>query len=195
MSRYRDGGLDVKVYVGDLPREASEKELERHFGYYGRLRSVWVARNPPGFAFIEFEDHRDADDAVRALDGGTICGARVRVEHSNGKVRPKPWQRGGGGGRMDRGPPRSRKAFHPDDKCYECGERGHYAYDCYRLSRRRKRSRSRSKSASRSRSRSRSRRRSRSRSDRRRSLSRSPSRSPRMSRSRSRDDRKDDHAD
>ena len=72
MSRYRESGLDVKVYVGDLPREASEKELERHFSYYGRLRSVWVARNPPGFAFIEFEDHRDADDAVRALDGGLV---------------------------------------------------------------------------------------------------------------------------
>ena len=61
--------LDCKVYVGDLPRDASEKEVERAFSYYGPLRSVWVARNPPGFAFVEFEDHRDADDAVRGLDG------------------------------------------------------------------------------------------------------------------------------
>jgi len=30
---------------------------------------VWVARNPPGFAFVEFEDPRDAEDAVRGLDG------------------------------------------------------------------------------------------------------------------------------
>ena len=55
MSRFRrDSNLDCKVYVGDLPRDASEKELERAFSYYGPLRNVWVARNPPGFAFVEF---------------------------------------------------------------------------------------------------------------------------------------------
>ncbi|KAJ8298892.1 hypothetical protein KUTeg_022952 [Tegillarca granosa] len=131
MSRYRDGqSIDCKVYVGDLPRDASEKEIERAFSYYGRLRNVWVARNPAGFAFVEFEDPRDAEDAVRALDGTSVCGGRVRVEHSTGKVRPKPWTRGG------RGPPRgSRRPFNPDDKCYECGESGHYAYDCSRSSR------------------------------------------------------------
>ena len=60
--------LECKVYVGDLARDATEKDLERAFNYYGPLKSVWVARNPPGFAFIEFEDTRDADDAVRGLD-------------------------------------------------------------------------------------------------------------------------------
>jgi arginine/serine-rich splicing factor 7 len=31
--------------------------------------SVWVARKPPGFAFIDFDDKRDAEDALRDLDG------------------------------------------------------------------------------------------------------------------------------
>nr|2I38_A Chain A, Fusion protein consists of immunoglobulin G-Binding Protein G and Splicing factor, arginine/serine-rich 3 [Homo sapiens] len=79
--------LDCKVYVGNLGNNGNKTELERAFGYYGPLRSVWVARNPPGFAFVEFEDPRDAADAVRDLDGRTLCGCRVRVELSNGEKR------------------------------------------------------------------------------------------------------------
>ena len=61
----------------------------------------------------------------------TICGTRVRAELSTGKVRPKPWMR------SSRNPPRLRRPFDPADRCYECGERGHYAYDCSRYGRRR----------------------------------------------------------
>ncbi|XP_068598253.1 serine/arginine-rich splicing factor 3b [Brachionichthys hirsutus] len=86
---HRDCPLDCKVYVGNLGNNGNKTELERSFGYYGPLRSVWVARNPPGFAFVEFEDSRDATDAVRELDGRTMCGGRVRVELSNGEKRSR----------------------------------------------------------------------------------------------------------
>lgn len=33
--------------------------------------SVWVARRPPGYAFIDFDDRRDAEDAIREIDGMT----------------------------------------------------------------------------------------------------------------------------
>ncbi|XP_074531888.1 serine/arginine-rich splicing factor 3b [Halichoeres trimaculatus] len=96
---HRDCPLDCKVYVGNLGNNGNKTELERSFGYYGPLRSVWVARNPPGFAFVEFEDPRDATDAVRELDGRNLCGCRVRVELSNGEKRsrargaPPSWSR------------------------------------------------------------------------------------------------------
>ncbi|KAI2523106.1 SRSF7 isoform 12 [Pan troglodytes] len=38
--------------------------------------------------------------------------------------------------RFDRPP--ARRPFDPNDRCYECGEKGHYAYDCHRYSRRRR---------------------------------------------------------
>ncbi|KQK80651.1 hypothetical protein AAES_217603 [Amazona aestiva] len=140
MSRYGRYGGETKVYVGNLGTGAGKGELERAFSYYGPLRTVWIARNPPGFAFVEFEDPRDAEDAVRGLDGKVICGSRVRVEVSTGMPRRSRYDR-----------PPARRPFDPNDRCYECGEKGHYAYDCHRYSRRR-RSRSRSASYRRSRS-------------------------------------------
>ena len=64
-----EDALIDKFVIGNLGNNGNKTELERAFGYYGPLRSVWVARNPPGFAFVEFEDPRDAADAVRELDG------------------------------------------------------------------------------------------------------------------------------
>lgn len=40
-----------------------------------------------GFAFIEFEDPRDAEDAVRDLDGRYVCGVRIRVEMAKNSSR------------------------------------------------------------------------------------------------------------
>ncbi|GFS24861.1 serine/arginine-rich splicing factor 1 [Elysia marginata] len=82
-----DWSLDCKVYVGDLGHGCAKQELEEKFSKYGTLRNVWVARKPPGFAFVEFEDPPDAEDAVRGLNKTKINGRRVRVEMSSGQSR------------------------------------------------------------------------------------------------------------
>ncbi|XP_072171679.1 serine/arginine-rich splicing factor 10-like [Diadema setosum] len=178
-SHYRDHGpLDCKVYVGDLGSGAAKHEIERAFSYYGQISNVWIARNPPGFAFVEFVDSRDAHDSVRGLDGKYLCGRRVRVEMSSGKSR-----------RPSRGRERDRDVA----PRYSGGRYGRSRYSYSRSrSRSPKRYRSRSRSPRRRsppprryRSRSRSHSRSHSR-DRDRSRDRSRSRSPRYNRSRSR---------
>ena len=65
----RSGNLDCKVYVGNLDPGCHKDEVSDAFSRFGPLADIWVARNPPGFAFVVFEDSRDAEDACRALDG------------------------------------------------------------------------------------------------------------------------------
>jgi len=98
----RVDNYECKVYVGNLGDYGDKGELDRAFSKYGPVRSVWVAQRPTGFAFIEMEDARDAEDAVKALDGREICGQRVRVE-----MRKKE-RRNGGDDRDRRGRYRSR---------------------------------------------------------------------------------------
>jgi len=87
------GDVACKVYVGELDPKAEKRDLEECFSKIGPIRNVWVARNPPGFAFVEYEDQRDAHDACKHLDGEKIGTTRVKVEMS----------RGGRGGRRDDG--------------------------------------------------------------------------------------------
>lgn len=50
------------------------------------------------YGFVEFDDNRDADDAVYELNGKELCGERVVVEHARGPRRDRDSYGGGGGG-------------------------------------------------------------------------------------------------
>ncbi|EOX95638.1 RNA-binding family protein isoform 1 [Theobroma cacao] len=53
------------VFVGNFEYETRQSELERLFSKYGRIERVDMKS---GFAFVYFEDERDAEDAIRGLD-------------------------------------------------------------------------------------------------------------------------------
>lgn len=107
-----------RVYVGGLPYGVRERDLERFFKGYGRTRDILIKN---GYGFVEFEDYRDADDAVYELNGKELLGERVVVEPARGTARGpggrREYDRGGdrydrgrGGGRYDKnssryGPP------------------------------------------------------------------------------------------
>jgi RNA recognition motif-containing protein len=42
----------AKVYVGDLGDGGNKGDLEKEFEKFGPLKSVWVARNPPGGRWV-----------------------------------------------------------------------------------------------------------------------------------------------
>lgn len=53
----------TRVYVGNLTDKVKKEDLEGEFTKYGKLNSIWVAFNPPGFAFVEFEKRDEAEKA------------------------------------------------------------------------------------------------------------------------------------
>ncbi|XP_024083745.1 serine-arginine protein 55 isoform X5 [Cimex lectularius] len=80
-----------RVYVGGLPYGCRERDLERFFKGYGRTRDILLKN---GYGFIEFDDYRDADDAVYELNGKELLGERVSVEKARGTPRGSDVWRG-----------------------------------------------------------------------------------------------------
>jgi len=99
MGDKRDRG--TRVYVGNLNDSIKKEDLEGEFTKYGKLNSVWVALNPPGFAFVEFSSKEDAETACESLNGQECLGSTLKVELS----RPRRNQGGGrfGGNRFGGG--------------------------------------------------------------------------------------------
>ncbi|XP_006417606.2 serine/arginine-rich splicing factor SR30 [Eutrema salsugineum] len=74
------------IYVGNLPGDIRMREVEDLFCKYGTIVDIdlKIPPRPPGYAFVEFEDPRDADDAIYGRDGYDFDGCRLRVEIAHG---------------------------------------------------------------------------------------------------------------
>jgi len=92
--RKRKSSAMPRVYVGHIPYEARERDVERFFKGYGKIRDILMKR---GYCFVELSDDRDADDAVYDLNGKSLMGMRVVVEIAKGKPRGGGGDRYGGG--------------------------------------------------------------------------------------------------
>jgi len=88
------------IFVGNLPKDIREREVEDLFYKYGRVEDVQIrtTRNDT-FAFVSFRDSRDAKDAIHARDGYRFDGSRLKVEFSK---RSEDERRGGSSRNRDR---------------------------------------------------------------------------------------------
>ena len=70
----------LKMFVGNLPPDASQESVRQMFAAFGTVRSVNVASDIftgkcKGFGFVEMEGH-EARTAQAALDGNMLGGER-----------------------------------------------------------------------------------------------------------------------
>ena len=89
--------MSRKLYVGNLPYEVGETELQELFARAGSVESVNVMRDQMtgrarGFAFVEMSTDEEAQNAITALNGTQVGGRNLTVN----EARPKA---AGGGGR------------------------------------------------------------------------------------------------
>jgi len=55
MAIHNDWDPACKVWIGNLGNEGTKLEIEDAFSEIGLVKNIWLAKNPPGFAFVEME--------------------------------------------------------------------------------------------------------------------------------------------
>ena len=87
-----------KLFVGNLPFDTTEQDLQTLFGAAGTVESVNVMRDMAtgrarGFGFVEMSTDEEAQNAIRTLADSNLGGRTLTVN----EARPKTSSGGGGG--------------------------------------------------------------------------------------------------
>src|SRR5262245_1599535 len=96
--------MSRKLYVGNLPYQIGETELQELFARAGSVESVTVMRDQAtgrarGFAFVEMSTEDEAQTAIRELNASQVGGRSLTVN----EARPKAARSGGfAGGHSNR---------------------------------------------------------------------------------------------
>ncbi|KAG6814050.1 hypothetical protein H0H92_003900 [Tricholoma furcatifolium] len=94
-----------KVYIGGLPENTQQEDLQSCFGKIGNIVNIELK---VGYGFVEFDSREAAEESVAKYHEGFFMGHKIRVELS----------RGGG---------RTAKYAGDPGACFKCGQMGHWA--------------------------------------------------------------------
>src|SRR6266849_5424767 len=83
-------GMAVRLFVGNLPYDVTEAELRAHFAAVGPLVSLALpidrdTGRPRGFAFVEFRERADAEEAIRRLNNQALKGRPLAVSEARAR--------------------------------------------------------------------------------------------------------------
>ena len=100
--------MPSKLFVGNLPYETGESDLQALFSRAGTVESVKVMRDMAtgrarGFAFVEMSSDEEAQKAISELNEYQLGGRGLTVNEARPKT-PSGFSGGGGGGQRRREP-------------------------------------------------------------------------------------------
>ncbi len=76
----------MKLYVGNLPYNASEESLRKLFSRHGQVQNVWIGNtrvgSPHGYGFVHMPDGSNAEKAISMLDGIQFEGKEITVHQA-----------------------------------------------------------------------------------------------------------------
>ena len=92
--------MSNKMYVGNLPYETTESDLQALFEAAGQVSTINIVRDRAtgqarGFAFVEMSDVEGAQRAIAELDRHQMGGRSLTVNEAKPMA---PRSNGGGGG-------------------------------------------------------------------------------------------------
>jgi len=94
----------MDIFVGNLPFQTEDSQLQELFERYGEVSSVKIIHDnltgrSKGFGFVNMADDESAKQAIQELNGVDLNGKNLTVN----EARPKTEGGGGGGGRSGGG--------------------------------------------------------------------------------------------
>jgi RNA recognition motif-containing protein len=100
--------MNTKLYVGNLPYETTESDLQELFGGAGPVSTVTIVRDRAtgqarGFAFVEMSDADGARRAISEFDQHKMGGRSLTVNEAK-PMAPRSTGGGFGGGGQRREP-------------------------------------------------------------------------------------------
>jgi RNA recognition motif-containing protein len=104
--------MSKRLYVGGLPYSVTSTKLEEIFSKFGKTNSCDVitdkySGNSKGFGFVEFENDKDADKAIKELNGTKLEEREITVNEARPREERSGFGNRGGDPRRDnRGPRR-----------------------------------------------------------------------------------------